>query len=69
MDNLTTSDIQNLIGHRIILRKFGNEVLELEVINVDTSSSILNKKNIFILVKNKILPNEIPKKSEVYTLE
>jgi len=50
-DSLNIYEIRSIIGDKIILINENNEDLYLDVLDVEFSNSILNKKNIFILVK------------------
>lgn len=66
-DYLDKSEIQHFIGKKVILKRQGEQDLTLHVKAIEISVSLINKKNIFIYVADKILPEEIPSGSEIYS--
>ncbi len=50
-DSLDIQEIKNIIGNRILLKNKDHKDLFLDVLDIEFSNSLLNKKNIFILVK------------------
>lgn len=57
-DSLSIEQIRNMIGKRILLKASESKKIYLVVLEVDFSNSILNKKNIFILVNTDAQLNE-----------
>lgn len=68
LDKLSKEEIKGLVGKMIILKRPGLEDMLLHVLDVDISNSMANKKNIFILVNEKLAPFEIIGGSQVYAL-
>lgn len=49
-DSFDVQDIKNFIGDKILLRNKVDKNLYLDVLDIEFSNSLLNKKNIYILV-------------------
>ena len=66
LDRLSHPDIKNAIGDDIVVRTPDNKELELKVISVQVSNSLIDRKTIGICVGKSVFPSEIPMGSEVY---
>ncbi|WP_337034249.1 hypothetical protein [Paenibacillus illinoisensis] len=67
LDDLSHDQIKNRIDNRIVIRTPDNNEFSIEVVSIQISSSLMNKKSIGICVGKSINQNEIPLNSEVYT--
>ena len=65
-DKLSKEEICSLIKKKVVLKRPGLEDILLNVTYVDVSSSLIDQKNIFILVDEHLSPNDIVDGSEIY---
>lgn len=66
LDTLSHSEIKTRIGDCIIVRKPDNNEIELKVISVQISNSLINKKIIGICIGKLVNVSDIPNNSNVY---
>jgi hypothetical protein len=59
LDSLSIGDIRQLVGSEIEVRNSNGTVLKSPVIDVDASSSLVGKKNIFILIPRESVQGNI----------
>jgi hypothetical protein len=66
LDNLTKTEISDLINKKVILKRPGFHDIILNVLEVEITYSIIDQKNIFILVNDDLSPKDIINGSELY---
>ena len=66
LNTLSHPEIKSSIGDDIVLRTPDNKELELRVISVQVSNSLIDRKTIGICVGKSVVPSDIPMGSEVY---
>lgn len=66
LNTLSHPEIKSSIGDYIVVRTLDNKELELKVISVQVSNSLIDRKTIGICVGSSVAPTEIPMGSEVY---
>ncbi|APO44048.1 hypothetical protein MHI48_04960 [Paenibacillus sp. FSL H7-0942] len=67
LDNLSHDQIKKRINNYIFVRTPDNKEFSIEVVSIQISSSLMNKKSIGICVGKSISQSEIPINSVVYT--
>lgn len=67
LDSLSHSEIKNRIGDHIVVRTPDNKELELKVVSVQISNSLIDKKTIGICIGKSVNPSDISTRSVVYT--
>ncbi|NRR01554.1 hypothetical protein HP570_04830 [Brevibacillus sp. RS1.1] len=67
LDTLSHSEIKNRIGDYIVVRTPDYKELEMKVISVQISNSLIDKKTIGICIGKAVNPSDIPIRSVVYT--
>jgi hypothetical protein len=66
LDTMDDKQIKELIGAFIEIRKLDGSKIKTRVIDVDISTSLSNKKNIFILLSTEIQKKDLTLESVVY---
>ena len=66
LDATSYEQIQKLIGTFIEIHRSNGSILKTRVIDIDISTSLANKKNIFILLPEEIKKTDLQKESVVY---
>ena len=69
LDKLENSEIASRVGRKIVLKLSDDRSFALDVLKIDIANSIINKKNIFIVIDPGAFSKDILniKKGEVFT--
>jgi hypothetical protein len=67
LDNLWAQEMKELIkGKHIILKRPGLDDVTLNVLDVEVTNSLIDKKNFFFLINENLTPKDIIKNSIIY---
>jgi hypothetical protein len=66
LDNLSNKEIVELVGNQIEIHSLAGQVANYQVLGVEISTSISGGKNIFILLPESVMKNDIKLNSTVY---
>ena len=67
-DKMTLKEIKSIVQNRVLI-VYDNSKIELNVEDVSISNSLINKKNIYILISGNIKFFGLPKQAALFTLK